>query len=60
MIVDSGAGESASPADAFVNYPIFETGASKSGLEYTAAGGHSIHNLGATQPRFHTKEGGNV
>lgn len=57
MIVDSGAGESVSPADAFLDSPILETDASKSGLEYTAAGGHAIQNLGATQLLLHTKEG---
>ena len=57
MIVDSGAGESVAPADAFVNYPIMETDASKSGLEYTAAGGHTLPNLGATQPLLHTVDG---
>ena len=57
MIVDSGAGESVSPSDAFMDYPVFETDASKSGLEYTAAGGHTIPNEGATQPFPHTLEG---
>ena len=57
MIVDSGAGESVAPSDAFADYPIHETGASKHGLEYTAAGGYPILNQGATQPLLHTTEG---
>ena len=44
MIVDSGAGESVAPTDAFLGYPIHETDASKKGLEYMAAGGHAIVN----------------
>ena len=57
MIVDSGAGESVAPSDAFMDYPVYETDASKSGLECTAAGGHSIVNQGVSQPLLHTADG---
>ena len=57
MIVDSGAGESVAPSDAFAGYPIFETDAFRSGLECTAAGGHSIVNQGVSQPLLHTTDG---
>ena len=56
ILVDSGAGESVAPPDAFPQYKIYETDASKSGLEYTAAGGHTLLNKGASQVLIHTLE----
>ena len=57
IMVDSGAGESVSPPGMFPNVPIFETTASQSGVEYTAASGHKIPNLGMSCPVVYTTDG---
>ena len=52
VCIDSGAGESVCPVDAF---PSYETRKSaKTGLTYTAAGGQSLINVGEKRPEFKT------
>ena len=52
VCVDSGAGESVCPVDAF---PSYETKKSaKTGLTYTAAGGQALVNVGEKRPAFKT------
>ena len=50
IMVDSGASESVCPATAFPGYAVMQTDASMNGMNYKAAGGMDIPNLGATQP----------
>ena len=57
IMVDSGAGESVAPPGMFPNIPIHQTTASQSGVEYTAASGHTIHNLGMSCPVVYTTDG---
>ena len=54
ILIDSGASDSVAPPGAFPGVNVFETNASRSGLEYTAAGGHSIANLGMCRPIVQT------
>ena len=52
VCVDSGAGESVCPVDA---YPSYETKKSaKTWLAYTAAGGQALVNVGEKRPAFKT------
>ena len=39
ILIDSGASDSVCPPGLFPEVPVYETGASRNGLEYTAAGG---------------------
>ena len=57
ILIDSGGSDSVAPPGMFPQIKVLETDASKAGMEYTAAGGHTIKNLGATRPLLHTKEG---
>ena len=57
ILIDSGASDSVCPPGLFPEVPVYETSASRNGLEYTAAGGHKIPNLGMCQPIIHTLEG---
>ena len=41
ILIDSFAGESVAPADAFPQYEVYATDASVNGVEYTAAGGRT-------------------
>ena len=52
VCIDSGAGESVCPVDAFPEYKTHQT--AKSGAEYTAAGGGKLHNVGEKRPHFVT------
>ena len=52
VCIDSGAGESVCPVDAFPMYGTFSTG--KNGAKYRAAGGQELVSLGAKRPRFTT------
>ena len=57
ILIDSGASDSVCPPGLFPEVPVYETSASRNGVEYTAAGGHNIANLGMCQPIIHTLEG---
>ena len=57
ILVDSGASDSVTPPGVFPGIDVFETDASKAGLEYTAAGGHKIRNLGMCKPIIQTLDG---
>jgi len=50
VCVDSGAGESVCPVDAFPSYDTQKT--SKTGVRYTAAGGQELVNVGEKRPNF--------
>ena len=52
VCIDSGAGESVCPVDAFPSYEMKKS--SKTGLTYTAAGGQSLVNVGEKRPCFET------
>ena len=52
VCIDSGAGESVCPVDAFPTYGTFITG--KNGVKYRAAGGQELVNVGEKRPRFTT------
>jgi len=52
VCIDSGAGESVCPVDAFPSYQLKKT--SKVGTQYTAAGGQSLVNVGEKCPEFTT------
>ena len=52
VCIDSGAGESVCPVDAFPSYELQK--AAKTGATYTAAGGQSLVIVGGKQPRFET------
>ena len=52
VCIDSGAGESVCPVDAFPAYGTFTTG--KNGVKYRAAGGQELVNVGEKRPRFTT------
>ena len=54
VCVDSGAGESVCPIDAFPSYGIHKI--AKTGARYTAAGGQELINAGEKRPQF--KSGG--
>ena len=50
VCVDSGAGESVCPVDAFPSYATRKT--AKTGTSYTAAGGQALLNVGEKRPEF--------
>ena len=50
VCVDSGAGESVCPIDAFPSYGTHKT--AKTGVRYTAAGGQELINVGEQRPNF--------
>ena len=50
VCIDSGAGESVCPVDAFPSYEAKKT--AKTGMTYTAAGGDSLVNVGEKRPEF--------
>ena len=50
MCVDSGAGESVCPIEAFPSYKTVKT--AKIGTTYRAAGGQKLTNVGEIRPRF--------
>ena len=52
VCIDSGAGESVCPVDAFPSYVTKQT--AKVGARYTAAGGQSLVNVGEERPEFTT------
>ena len=52
VCIDSGAGESVCPVDAFPSYETKEI--AKTGMSYTAAGGQSLVNVGEKRPEFKT------
>ena len=56
-MIDSGASDSVAPPETFPQINIFETTASRAGLQYTAAGGHKIQNLGMCRPVIQTTDG---
>ena len=57
IMVDSGACDCVAPLDCFPGIPVVPTTASRDGLEYTAAGGHKIPNLGMSRPVVFTTDG---
>ena len=50
VCIDSGAGESVCPVEAFPSYETKKT--AKTGMSYTAAGGDSLVNVGEKRPEF--------
>ena len=52
VCIDSGAGESVCPVDAFPQYGTFSTG--KNGVKHRAAGGQELVNVGEERPHFTT------
>ena len=52
VCIDSGAGESVCPVDAFPSYEMKKT--AKTGTSYTAAGGQALVNVGEKMPEFQT------
>ena len=50
VCIDSGAGESVCPLDAFPRYELKKS--ANTGATYTAAGGQPLVNVGEKQPRF--------
>ena len=50
VCIDSGAGESVCPIDAFPSYGTHKT--AKTGVRYTAAGGQELINAGEKRPHF--------
>ena len=57
ILIDSGASDSVAPRGMFPQVKILETDASRAGMEYTAAGGHKIPNLGMQRPYIHLLDG---
>ena len=57
ILIDSGASDSVAPPGLFSDIQVFETNASRGGLEYTAAGGHKLPNLGMCRPIVHRTDG---
>ena len=57
IMMDSGACDCVAPPDCFPGIPVVATTASRDGLEYTAAGGHKIPNLGQSRPVVFTTDG---
>ena len=57
IMMDSGACDCVAPPDTFPGIPVVATTASRDGLEYTAAGGHKIPNLGMSRPVVFTTDG---
>ena len=52
VCIDSGAGESVCPVDAFPEYGTFKT--DRNGAKYRAAGGQELVNVGEKRPQFST------
>ena len=52
VCIDSGAGESVCPVEAFPDYELKKS--AKTGATYTAAGGQSLVNVGEKKPHFKT------
>ena len=57
ILIDSGASDAVAPPWTFPQVKILENNASRAGLEYTAAGGHKIANLGMQLPFIHLQDG---
>ena len=57
ILIDSGASDSVAPPETFPEINIFETTASRAGLQYTAAGGEKIRNQGMCRPVIQTTDG---
>ena len=57
ILIDSGASDSVAPPGMFPDVKVLETNASKAGMQYTAAGGHKIANLGMQRPYIHMLDG---
>ena len=57
ILIDSGASDSVAPPGMFPDIKVLETNASKAGMQYTAAGGHKIANLGMQRPYIHMLDG---
>ena len=57
ILIDSGASDSVAPPGFFDKISVLETDASRAGLEYTAAGGHKIPNLGMCRPIVYRTDG---
>ena len=57
ILIDSGASDSVAPPGLFYKINVLETDASRAGLEYTAAGGHKIPNLGMCRPIVYRTDG---
>ena len=56
-LIDSGASDSVAPPGMFPEVKVLETNASRAGVQYTAAGGHKIPNLGMSRPVVYTTDG---
>ena len=57
ILIDSGASDSVAPLDTFPDINVFETAASRAGVQYTAAGGAKIRNEGMCRPVIQTTDG---
>ena len=57
ILIDSGASDSVAPPGTFPEVKVLETNASKAGVQYTAAGGHKIDNLGMQRPYIFLLDG---
>ena len=57
ILIDSGASDSVAPPGLFPNVKVLETNASRAGVQYTAAGGHKIANLGMQRPYIRLPDG---
>ena len=57
ILIDSGASDSVAPPGMFPKIEVFETNASKAGMQYAAAGRHKIANLGMQRPYIHLPDG---
>ena len=57
ILIDSGASDSVAPPGMFPKVKVLETNASRAGVQYTAAGGHKIANLGMQRPYIHLLDG---
>ena len=57
ITIDSGAAESVMPPDEVPEIPIQESDGHKKGLNYVAANGSKMPNLGEKKVRFNTKDG---
>ena len=57
ILIDSGASDSVAPPGTFPDVKTLETNASKAGVQYTAAGGHKIDNLGMQRPYIFLQDG---
>ena len=55
ILIDSGASDSVAPPGTFPD--VTETNASRAGVQYTAAGGHKIDNLGMQRPFIYLLDG---